>query len=88
MLEQVKKALRIASSAFDGELSDLIDACKMDLTLSGVAKLEQSDPLIKRAITLYAKANYGFGEDSEKFQRSYDLLKCSLCLAGDYHALE
>ena len=45
------------------------------------------DPLITRAIVLYAKANFGYSEDSEKYRAAYDYLKCSLSLAGDYHAL-
>lgn len=45
------------------------------------------DPLIERAIILYSKANFGYSEESEKYQKAYDLLKCSLSLAGDYHAL-
>lgn len=29
----------------------------------------------------------GYSEDSEKYRAAYDYLKCSLSLAGDYHAL-
>lgn len=85
MLSAVKLALRITSNCFDSELAVLINACKLDLKLAGVAVIEESDPLILRAVTLYAKANFGYDNtECEKFQKSYDLLKCSLSLAGDY----
>lgn len=97
MLDKVKNALRVKTAAFDDEIQDLIDACKADLRLVGVNVPEDTpaegeeatagDPLITRAIVLYAKANFGYSEDSEKYRAAYDYLKCSLSLAGDYHAL-
>lgn len=98
MLDKVKNALRVKTSAFDDEVQGLIDACKADLRLVGVNIPEEKtpaegeppstgDPLITRAIILYAKANFGYSEDSEKYRQAYDYLKCSLSLAGDYHAL-
>lgn len=97
MLDKVKNALRVKTAAFDDEIQDLIDACKADLRLVGVNVPEDtpaegkeaaaSDHLITRAIVLYAKANFGYSEDSEKYRAAYDYLKCSLSLAGDYHAL-
>lgn len=99
MLDKVKNALRIKTTAFDDEVQGLIDACKVDLRLVGVNVPEEKppaegettstgDPLITRAIILYAKAHFGFSEDSEKYQKAYDYLKCSLSMAGDYHALD
>jgi hypothetical protein len=97
MLDKVKNALRIKTAAFDGEVEGLIAACKADLHLVGVVFPEAAgeapaeiagDPLIERAIILYAKAAFGYFEDSEKYQRAYDCLKCSLSLAGDYDAVD
>lgn len=98
MLDKVKNALRVKTTAFDDEVQGLIDACKADLRLVGVNIPEEEppavgeqpaagDPLITRAIILYAKANFGYSDDSEKYQKAYDYLKCSLSLAGDYNAL-
>lgn len=98
MLDKVKNALRVKTTAFDDEVQGLIDACKADLRLVGVNIPEDQppaegeissagDPLITRAIILYAKANFGYSEDSEKYRAAYDYLKCSLSLAGDYNAL-
>lgn len=85
ILDKVKQALRIKSEAFDMEIEDLICACKIDLALAGIKKIEDADALIQRAIIVYAKANFGLeNPDSEKYQKSYDLLKMSMALAGDY----
>lgn len=98
MLDKVKRALRVKTNAFDDEVQGLIDACKADLRLVGVNVPEvmqaaegetpsAADPLITRAIILYAKANFGYSDDSEKYRQAYDYLKCSLSLAGDYNAV-
>ena len=86
MLESIKLALRIKSSAFDLEILDLINAAKLDLRLSGVIKINEEDPLILQAVKIYCKANFGLdNKDSEKYQASYDLLKQHLSLCGDYN---
>jgi len=86
MLEIIKLALRIKSTAYDEEILGLIEACKIDLGLAGVNIIEEADPLIHRSVILYSKANFGSNSDSEKYQKSYDMLKCSLSLARDYNA--
>lgn len=87
MLEDVKDALRISSNDLDIEITDLIDAAKADLQLSGVrsTKIVDTDPLIKRAIIVYAKANFGWDNpEADRFQRSYDMLKTHLTLSAEY----
>ena len=89
LLNDVKLAVRIINTVFDGEISDLISACQDDLQLAGVTKtkaLDETDPLIKRAICIYTKANFGFDNpDAERLQKSYDSLKMSLALSDDYN---
>ena len=91
MLDKVKLALRISGSAFDDEVTDLINAAIADLRLVGIIVPDNAgspeatgDPLISRAIVLYAKAEFGFNDDAEKYRKAYDYLKCALSLAGDY----
>ena len=89
MLEKVKLALRIKINSIDDEIEDFIEACKIDLSISGVRKIAEEDSLIQRAIIIYCKANFGIdNNDSEKYQKSYDLLKQSLSLCGDYNVAE
>ena len=85
ILDDVKVALRISNTAYDSEISDLINAAKSDLALSGVLKVDDTDPLIKRALIVYCKANFGWNNpDAERLQQSYDMLKCHLALSQEY----
>lgn len=87
MLEKVKNSLRVSGNAFDIEIADLIEAAKLDLKISGVVKISDTDALIQRAIIVYCKANFGYDNtEAERFQNSYDMLKQHLSLAGDYNA--
>lgn len=83
LLNDVCKALRTNNQ---DEVSDLIEAAKADLKLSGVhqGKIIDDDPLIKRAIIVYCKANYGYDEQGDRFQKSYDMLKMHLTLSKEY----
>ena len=87
MLEDVKRALRVSTAYFDADVQDLIDAAKADLVLSGVlsAKIVDTDSLIKRAVILYSKSNFGLDNvDSEKYMASYTSLKVHLTLSQEY----
>lgn len=88
MLEDVKDALRVNGDDLDVEIKDLIDSAKADLILSGVNKdkVIDTDPLIKRAVTVYCKANFGYEDPkhAERFQESYISLKHHLTLSAEY----
>lgn len=89
LLDDVKATLRISSTntSYDGEVTDLINAAIADLGLSGVDpdKIDSDDPLIKRAITVYVKAHFGWDNpDAERFAKAYDMLKAHLTLSQDY----
>lgn len=85
MLDSIRKALRISSSAFDDEIEDLIDEAVRDLETSGIVNISLDDALISKAIKTYCKANFGIdNKDSEKYQESYESIKNKLALCGDY----
>lgn len=87
MLTEIKRDLRITNDGFDGEVQDLIDSAKQDLILSGVlaSKVIDTDPLIKRAVSLYAKAHFGLDNtDSEKYMAAFTSLKTHLTLSAEY----
>lgn len=89
MLESVKLALRVTVSDFDEEIQDLIDAAKSDLSIAGVDIINEDDPLIRRAIITYCKANFGYDNpEAERFQQSYDMLKQHLSLSYDYRVVD
>lgn len=85
LLDDAKKSVRASSSYFDTEIQDLIDAAKIDLNIAGVNKIEDTDPLVKRAVILYVKANFGSSDDSEQNRDSYNMLKSSLALSSKYN---
>ncbi len=89
LLDDVKRELRISSTAFDTEVLDLIESAKMDLMQSGIVetKIVETDPLIKRAIVFYCKAYFGYDNpDAQRFYDSYRMLETHLALSGDYNA--
>lgn len=48
-------------------------------------EIEVLDPLIKRAITIYVKAHFGWNNpDSERLQQAYYMLKVHLTLSREY----
>lgn len=86
LTEKMRAALRISSTSekITEEINDCIAACKMDLQDVGVKKLEETDALIIRAITLYCKAEFGYSDKSEQFRKSYECLKTHLSLSSEY----
>ncbi len=87
LTEKMRAALRISSTnaKITEEIEDCIAACKADLANDGVKKIDEKDALIKRAITLYCKAEFGFNDNSEKFRKSYDTLKARLSMSEEYN---
>jgi uncharacterized phage protein (predicted DNA packaging) len=88
MIQDIKDALRVSGNDLDTEIQDLIAAAKADLALSGVqkSKITDEDPLIKRAITVYCKAHFGYEDPkyADRFQESYTSLKHHLTLSAEY----
>ena len=94
MLDKVKLALRKTAAVFNDEVTDYINFACADLRLVGINVPEvgssdtTGDPLLDRAIILYAKSEDNFGGEGDRYRKAYDYLKCALSLAGDYNAVE
>lgn len=84
MLEKVRLALRITSTAYDEDLNGLIDAALADLGLAGVLNEKVTDPLIQRAVITYCRCHFGSPEDYDKLKASYDEQKAQLQTATGY----
>lgn len=86
MLDKVKLALRITTTAFDDELTDLINAALLDLGLAGVNEFASTttDPLIIRAVVTYCKVHFGEPDEFERLKESYDEQKAQLSMATGY----
>ena len=88
-LNDIKTYLRIDSSdtSFDVEIQDLINAAQTDLIEVGINPdvFNKGDPLIKKAVTTYCKANFGYDTDNAPaFANSYEKLKIFLMNNADY----
>lgn len=84
MLDKVKMALRISTTAYDDELTDLIAAAQQDLGVAGVVIPETINELVTRAIITYCKMTFGLPEDYDRLKRSYDEQKAQLSNATGY----
>lgn len=90
LLDDVKVACRVTSTAFDVELGDLVDAAFADLgitDISGSFLTEGScPPLVKRAVLTYCRMNFGQVEDGfyDRLKASYDEQKRQLLMSSTY----
>ena len=86
MLSKVKLALRITTDAFDSELTDLINAALLDLSIAGVNEFEATttDALIIRAVITYCKVHFGEPDEYDRLKASYDEQKAQLGMATGY----
>lgn len=90
-VEDMRKAVRINHNKHNGEISDLVEAAKADLQLGGIiaARVEdETDMLIKKAITAYIKAEFGLdNSDAGKYRESFESLKNRMAVS-DYYIVD
>lgn len=100
ILDKIKLALRITTTAFDSELTDLMNACLLDLGIAGVeVPYSQSvdthgepisvldNDLVIRAIITYCKIHFGDArgvEELDRLKMSYDEQKAQMSMATGY----
>lgn len=83
--EKVKRTLRLMNvTAFDEDITDLVNAALLDLGLAGVTNTEATDPLIIRAVETYCKLHFGEPEEADRLKASYDEQKAQLSMATGY----
>ncbi len=84
----IRRYLRINHTHFDAEITDLIGAARADLLLGGIKPEkvnDEADSLIKRAVVVYVKAEFGLDNaDGDKYRESYNMLKRHLMLSSEY----
>lgn len=84
MLLKVKLALRITTDAFDTELTDLIEAAKIDLGIAGVELPSTLDAICEIAIITYCKLHFGEPDEYDRLKASYDEQKAQLSMSTGY----
>ena len=93
LLKLVKQCLSIVETATlkDEEIKMLIQAGIADLNRQGiVSSSDTKDSLVKSAIVMYVKANFGNVDIKEKelAQRTYSLLCNNLSLSEEYKVVD
>ena len=84
LIDNVRLALRITTTAFDNELTSLINAAKTDLGIAGVTLPAELDDICNLAITTYCKCHFGQPDDYDRLKASYDEQKAQLSMATGY----
>lgn len=84
MLQKVKLALRITTEAFDSELTDLIEAARIDLGIAGVELPSTLDAICEIAIITYCKLHFGEPDEYDRLKASYDEQKAQLSMSTGY----
>lgn len=84
ILDKAKMALRITTDSFDEEITDLIDAAKLDLGVAGVTLPGTLDALCDKAIITYCKVHFGEPDEYDRLKASYDEQKAQLSMATGY----
>lgn len=83
-LSAVKVAMRITTTAYDTELTSLINAALLDMGIAGVTNDDDTDDIVLRAIITYCRLNFGKPDDYDRLKASYDEQKAQLSMATGY----
>lgn len=83
MLELVKTSLRISGTAFDAELTMLIQACMAELTgMNVIVDVDTSgnptSPMVKSAVVAFCKWRFGNHEDKDDWRQVYQTMLAQL----------
>lgn len=91
LVDTVRQALRIKSTAFDTEILILIEACKTDMAMAGVSIIDEEDASFTAACIQYCKANFGQdseGSTRERWEKCYKALRDSMAMSKEYGCLQ
>lgn len=83
LIDTCKMALRVATTAYDAEITEYIEAAKLDLGIAGVETTE-ADSLVNKAILTYVRMSFGAPANYDKLKASYDEQKAQMMMATGY----
>lgn len=84
LVTAAKLAARIVDSAFDAQISTLLDAAMLDLGVAGVEVPETLDPLVEQAAITYFLMHFGQPDEYDRLKASYDEQKAQLVSCTGY----
>lgn len=79
-----KLAARITTTAFDSQISHLIDAALLDLGVAGVDVPAELDAIVLQAAITYVLMHFGQPDQYERLKKSYDEQKAQLSTCSEY----
>ena len=84
-LAEVKTALRVTTTAYDDEITSLMDSAMQDLGVAGV-EFSTVDDIVKTAVITYCKLRFWRVTDREyaNLKKSYDEQKAQLSMSTGY----
>lgn len=84
-LADVKTALRVTTTAYDDEITSLMESAAIDLGIAGV-DYDTIDDIVETAIKTYCKLHFRQLGDTEyrNLKASYDEQKAQLSMATGY----
>ena len=84
-LAEVKTALRVTTTAYDDEITSLMDSAMQDLGVAGV-EFDVVDDIVKTAVITYCKLHFGRVSDRDyaNLKKSYDEQKAQLSMCTGY----
>ena len=95
LLDKVKLACRVITTAYDDELTDLIHAALADIGITDVQPdllsegcCDNTDPLIEMAVKTYCRIHFPYGTEGvemrDRLKASYDEQKAQLLMSSAY----
>lgn len=84
LIDDARIALRLTTTAYDTELTRLINAAKLDLGIAGVTLPDTLDDICNTAIISYVLTNFGEPDNYDRLKASYDEQKAQLSMATGY----
>ena len=86
LLDKAKLALRLTVNNYDSDLTDLINAARIDLGIAGVILPAELDAICERAIISYVRIHFDRLADGEydRLKANYDEQKAQLMTATGY----
>lgn len=84
LIDDARIALRLTTTAYDSQLTQLINAAKLDLGIAGVVLPDTLDDLCNVAIITYVMMKFGDPDNGDRLKASYDEQKAQLSMATGY----
>lgn len=84
LIDKCRTALRITTTAYDAEITEYIEAARLDLGIAGVEIPAEEDALVEKAIMTYVRMSFGSPDNYDRLKASYDEQKAQMQTATGY----